>query len=329
MSLLKHGFTKATAPERAVVVTIVAIIYAYRDLFGKIVYVGQTRQTLEARDAQHLRDNKTKFDQAYTKGKFTIEELERRTFEARLTDAQWVAGEGYEECTAWMDKREKALIKQYDTYGINGLNSTKGGQSDTLATKYAQAHRKESLLKFTNEYMPTFHTMKEKGLDVNVPPDKAYKEGSGPAGYEAVFGSYKIPANVKKARSYVDLCNNIRAGHTEVPPSCRPGLLELGFEMDLSLAAWREHIQIFRKMKEEGLDVNVPRDKAYKEKRGPAGYDAVFGSYDIPANVEKARYYAELCNNIRSGNSKVHPDFVQDAVDVGLRMTTRTNKRKR
>jgi hypothetical protein len=35
MSLLKHGFTKATAPERAVVVTIVAIIYAYRDLFGK------------------------------------------------------------------------------------------------------------------------------------------------------------------------------------------------------------------------------------------------------------------------------------------------------
>ena len=39
----------------------------------------------------------------------------------------WVAGEGLEARTAWMDEREKALIKQYDTYGPNGLNSTKGG----------------------------------------------------------------------------------------------------------------------------------------------------------------------------------------------------------
>jgi hypothetical protein len=327
MSLLNHGFTTATPPERAVVVTIVAIIYAYRDLFGKIVYVGQTRQTLETRDAQHLWHKKTKFDQAYTKGKFTIEELERETFEARLTDAQWVAGEGYEECTAWMDKREKALIKQYDTYGMNGLNSTKGGQNDTQATKYAQTQRKESLLKFTNEYMPTFREMKAEGLDVNLPQDKAYGEGDGPAGYDKVFGSYDIPANKKRARSYVKLCNDIRTGHTEVPPSFRQELLDLGFEMDLSLAAWREHIHFFRDMNKEGLDVNVPQDKAYKEKRGPVGYHKVFGSYKIPENIQKARSYAKLCDNIRSGQTKVHPDFVDECTALGLRMHTRKRKR--
>ena len=286
MSLLNYGFTAPKA-QSLVLIRVVAIIYGYRDHAGKIVYVGQTRQTLEARDARHLHDTETKFDKAYTKGKFTVEELERQTFEVRITNAQWVAGEGYEACTAWMDEREKALIKQYDTHGINGLNSTKGGQSDTLATKLAQAQRKESLLKFTNEYMPTFRKIKAAGLDVNVPQDNAFKEKRGPVGYEAVFGSYKIPANKKRARSYAKLCNDIRSGNTEVPPSFRQELLDLGFEMDLSLAAWREHIQVFRKMKEKGLDVNVPRDEAFKKGGGPAGYEAVFGSYDIAENKKR------------------------------------------
>ena len=54
-------------------------------------------------------------------------------------------------------------------------------------------------------------------MDVNVPQDKAFTKGGGPAGYEAVFGSYDIAENRKKARSYARLCINIRRGHAKVP----------------------------------------------------------------------------------------------------------------
>jgi hypothetical protein len=118
-----------------------------------------------------------------------------------------------------MDQREKALIKKHNRGGLHGLNSTMGGQGEALATKYNRQKRKASLIKFTNEYMPTFRKIKDKGLDVNVPQDMAHHDGSGPAEYEAVFGSYDDPVYVKRARSYVILCMNIRAGITDVPPS--------------------------------------------------------------------------------------------------------------
>lgn len=102
----------------------------------------------------------------------------------------------------------------------------------------------------------------------------------------------------------------------------------MGFEIRLSLAAWREHIHIFRKIKEKGLDVNVSQDKAYRQGGGPAGYDKVLGSYDNPANKEKARWYVCVLKRVRSGNTKVHPDFVQDAEELGLCMNA-ARKRKR
>ena len=49
-------------------------------------------------------------------------------------------------------------------------------------------------------------------------------------------------------------------------------------------------MQIFREMKDKGLDVNVPRDKAFRQGGSPAGYEIVFGSYDVPANKKKQLY---------------------------------------
>ena len=131
-----------------------------------------------------------------------------------------------------------------------------------VAKKCAEAQRKVSLRKFTEEYMTTFRAIKAADLDVNVPKDKAfYSAGSGPAGYEVVFGCYDEPENVRTARSYVNLCSNIRRGVTEVPPSHLRDLLSLGFEMDVILAKWREYMRMFRKIKEMDLNVKVPPPK--------------------------------------------------------------------
>ena len=82
-----------------------------------------------------------------------------------------------------------------------------------VAKKCAEAQRKVSLRKFTEEYMTTFRAIKVADLDVNVPKDKAYWAGSGPADYKVVFGRYDEPKNVRTTRSYVNLCPHIRTGH--------------------------------------------------------------------------------------------------------------------
>ena len=88
-----------------------------------------------------------------------------------------------------MDQREITLIAEHNTY-TDSLNSIKGGQRDTLAKECAEAQRKVSLWKFTEDYMPTFHAIKAADLDVNVPKDKAYSAGSGSTDYEVVFARY-------------------------------------------------------------------------------------------------------------------------------------------
>ena len=197
-----------------------------------------------------------------------------------------------------------------------------------------------------------FRKIKDAGLSVNVPRDAAVRRGEGPDGYEAVFGSYDVEINKKKARSYVHLCSNIKQGITQVPPCYRDELAELGFsrakkkqtqaeraeraEEKLAIriatkkSIWDKRMEIFRKIKDAGLSVNVPQDLAYISGDGPKGYDLedVFGSYDVEINKKTARSYVNLCSNIKQGKTQVPPCYRDELAELGLDMVTKKRKRE-
>ena len=130
------------------------------------VYVGQTTQTLEARDRKHLSSAKGKFDSQYidrSSSQYVLVLLKRRTFHATC-DAQDMLRQAGE----WMDFFEQKNISEFDTYS-NGLNSTTGGQGRGWLVAVREAIAKKSLHTFSVKYMPEFRKFHEENKHINVP----------------------------------------------------------------------------------------------------------------------------------------------------------------
>lgn len=144
------------------------IIYVYCKPgtdFG--VYVGQTMQTLEKRDKDHLGRLEQDFDKVYTfKSMFDLKALEKKTFTMNIqSKSEWTRFiKSYGE---WMDEREKYYIKKYDTYvdpikfpekwletQLVKLNRDPGGQGSENHVRIAQSAFKRRLKKFRTKYWP-------------------------------------------------------------------------------------------------------------------------------------------------------------------------------
>ena len=266
--------------------TLTATIYRYvDDTQGggaeRTIYVGQTVQSIEKRDAQHLCKHDTEFDSQYTKGRFRLEILEQEFFHAvqshgnrkRMSD----------ECQAWMDEHETHYIRHYDTF-FNGLNSTRGGQGRGWLRCMLEWNVKMSHARFRDVYMPLIKVIVEdKGRDVNVPL----------CGYPDVEGS----------RAMGVLLMNIRLGHTTPQRDFMDYIQRHGFDLRRRDAeferTWDENLECVRRVVEVGgCDVNVPRD----------GYPGVEGSQSL----------GRLFMNIRCGHTTPRQDFVEYIVQRGF-----------
>jgi len=85
-------------------------IYIYKNNDGKIIYVGQTKQSLKTRDYQHKHSKRytTEFDDFLSENKHLMPEI------------IW-EGESADEC----DYMEYQYIAKFDTF-YNGFNSNRG-----------------------------------------------------------------------------------------------------------------------------------------------------------------------------------------------------------
>ena len=128
--------------------TFEAKIYVYlKD--GIVIYVGQTYQTLRARDNAHLWSSTGTFDKQYTnKGMFTLKLLESKPFSEMISTNKELAKLLTKTC-AWMDDRERHYIDEYNTFCGAGLNSTTGGQKGCTVALY------EARLKKAEKYFQT------------------------------------------------------------------------------------------------------------------------------------------------------------------------------
>ena len=118
--------------------SITFFLYLYRcATTGAAVYVGQTMQTLDRRDRQHLGNVSGapgSFDSVYTdRNMFRLEIIDQKPFEADVGSR-----EEYRAllrlAAGWADAREIEEIARHGTYDPlgPGLNRTRGGQGNAL-----------------------------------------------------------------------------------------------------------------------------------------------------------------------------------------------------
>jgi hypothetical protein len=189
-------------------------IYGYAKQ-GTIVYVGQTRNSLVNRDNAHRNYNITKFDTDYGQHRneygppFVIEESKRsETVSNDLMHATVL-----DSWQTWMNDREIWWIATHQTYSSpTGLNFTRGGQMG-CDVAFFQAQLKRSEDKWTTVYMPLFRTI-ELGMTRNL---------------------WQTPADhVESGVKLGHILNNVRTGHTLLPPKYVAEMAELGFEKEKS-----------------------------------------------------------------------------------------------
>jgi hypothetical protein len=185
-------------------------IYIYKK-HGEGVYVGQTRNTLHARDLQHL-NGKSKFDVDY--------KLNRKSYGPGpeiLISKMWTYNsknleQTFEKCHKWVDEQEKHYIKKYGTYDY-GFNQTKGGQYG-LSDARSKAFLKQRDETWEKVHMPGLRKMK-----------KYVEEGrlwATPFKYE------------ENGWSIGQFLSDVRRGQTTVPPRFEAELLSLGFDKNKS-----------------------------------------------------------------------------------------------
>jgi hypothetical protein len=222
------------------------IIYVYCKPGTNIgVYVGQTMQTLERRNKDHLRRRKQEFDKVYTsKSMFDLKVLEKKTFTAEIQsksdDTQFIKSYG-----EWMDEREKYYIKKYNTWkGEHGFNQNEGGQGLELHVRNAQSAFKRSLNKFRTKYWPLMLTF--------LKTEKAKL----PCGTPSLL-------MVKRNEKIIwELIINIRASHTSVPAFYKKLMLEHGHVDNHSEGMWKQvywpAMQAFLKTEKAKLPCGTP-----------------------------------------------------------------------
>jgi hypothetical protein len=220
---------------------VTVVIYLYRCArTGNPVYVGQTAQTLEQRDGDHLntRGAPGSFDHAYTdRNLFTLERLDVQSFEADVTcRAQYRAL--CDRAGAWADARETGAIAYFGTYDETGLgtgrNRTRGGQHGALRATM-ESNYIASCRRWANVYRPELEA------------------------YLAEHGSLRdIP---QRHPTLGGLTRNIRSGHTNVPPAHMAWLQQHGFVMDHYAAIWeQDYMPAFRAyLAEHGSLRDIPR----------------------------------------------------------------------
>ena len=146
------SFGENAAHPGEAMTTVNGCVYAYTNSNGVVVYVGQTRQALAARDRAHRRDTQTPFDRSYDEdGKYIMRVIESKTIEFSNADNEKIA---MSVVCDWMDTMEEKYIHEYKTYE-SGLNFTRGGQWGS-AWAIAQAAEKRRYENFRDVYMPLF-----------------------------------------------------------------------------------------------------------------------------------------------------------------------------
>jgi hypothetical protein len=214
--------------------TITCFIYLYRCAqTGYAVYVGQTRTSVDKRDAQHLRDRETEFDRAYTDGGlYTLHTLESRVFVADVTD-QSDDVLLLTEAQLWMNDREKHWVTDLGTYSPEGhgpgMNQTPGGQGDCLVS-WMQACRRRSHRKWRDIYIPAFERWQADNPGLALMHIKQ----------DAVV---QCPNARTGTVNLGQLVHSLRTENTTCPARWRAWLDARGFAWDYNEAVW-ERINI-------------------------------------------------------------------------------------
>ena len=161
-------------------------IYKYTNLINGMVYIGQTRQTLEQRDYKHqtqLNDN-TYFHRA-------IKKYGRENFSLELVEDNIPLNE--------LDEKEKYYIDYFESFYTTGkgYNLTQGGQwgSGTQKLTIAQANEVKWLLANTDRPFQSI------GADYNV---TLYCISDINRGKSFVDESIDYPIRKIPSRSYID-----------------------------------------------------------------------------------------------------------------------------
>ena len=267
------------------------IIYVYCKPGTNIgVYVGQTMQTLERRDKQHLAGRKQDFDKVYTpKSMFDLKVLEKKTFTMNIQfksdDTQFIKSYG-----GWMDEREKYYIKKYNTWkGEHGFNQNEGGQGLDQHVRRAQSVFKRSLNKFRTKYWPamlTFLKTEKAKLPCGTPSLLMVKRN------EKIIGELII--------------SSIRTGHTSVPAFYKKLMLEHGHVDNYSKGMWKQvywpAMQAFLKTDRAKLPCGTP---------------------SLLMVGQKEKIIGRLIDSIRTGNTSVSAFYKKMLDEHGMFWSTR------
>ena len=297
---------------------------------GRVVYVGQTTQSLQQRDKQHKTDKDTQFDRHYDGTQCAMVLLKEQRFAAAKRDADF-KDQTLHPAGAWMDHWERRYISEFDTYAT-GLNRTKGGQGRGWLVAMREGKAKASYALFRDVYMPALRTRHEKTGSANAPQS------------DPVLGH---------------LVSDIRTGHTQIPPQFEEELMTMRLDLSNQQIAERDkrweqvYMPAFRTRHEKTGSANAPQSDpvlghlvsdirtghtqippqfeeelmtmrldlsnqqiAERDKRWEQVYMPAFrtrhektGSANAP---QSDPVLGHLVNNIRKGRSQIPPQFEEE-----------------
>ena len=277
-------------------------------------YVGITIREVLTRDGEHLRENKTKFDQEYiSRDKFQLVLLETKTVPKAVNDKDYKK-ETLEPAAKWMDEREKHYIKLYDTYK-NGLNCTEGGVSGCMiALKEAKA--RQSYINFRDIHMPRCQECYDKRRTINI-----------------TRGDTEFPDVAK-------LVNNMRTGHTEIPYEFKDKLRQLGFDdrnqKDVKYNKdWKNiYMPAIKTYSRKYGHINIPRRNTEFSKTGELFHNIRTGQNTVPDKFRQQLIdygfiydFKNLYNHTEFviGRTPGHPEHDIDVRNALLRVSTYHN----
>jgi hypothetical protein len=180
-------------------------IYGY-EKSGKMVYVGQTKQSLEVRDKQHRRDKSTPFDVDFGKFRdlYGPPVVLSSVIQVHHFSSDMEESVAMHEWQTWLNEKEKYYIHLHGTFASEtGQNMTEGGQNGTEVA-YFRSRLKRNERTWTKKYMPIFRTMDE--------------------------GKKKCLWKIHYSHKMGKLLKNVRKGNTTIPRRYREEIKELGYE---------------------------------------------------------------------------------------------------
>jgi hypothetical protein len=258
----------------------VLIIYGYAKN-GKMVYVGQTHNSLKCRDTGHRSGKKTLFDKDYNanvKDYSPPVELSR-TIRKNVFSSDAEEMKARHEWQMWMDKEETYWINHYGTH-LNGLNQTKGGQT-TIGVAQFQSNAKKQLATWTKKHMPLLRTM-EHYLSKRL---------------------WEIPKKyVVSGWRVGEFFDRLRQGRTLIPRCFRQELIDFGFDVNKTIYESRfehDYMPAFRRCL----------------------YGRTNQLWETPANFKSKDGgvpLGQILNNIRTGRSCIPDAYIVEMAVLGF-----------